>query len=162
MKFHILSASLVIAASTLLPMSSTAAPFNASEGFRVAQEQSEPGMRKRGRKGQQWMQELNLSSEQQQSIQAIKEKYKGQMQGDREKMRQLKTEMQQFMVNGSKDDIRTTHQQIQEYRQKKANARLEMMLEVRDVLTPEQREKMAELKEQRWQGRRGKRGQATR
>ncbi|MDJ0733681.1 MAG: Spy/CpxP family protein refolding chaperone [Nostocaceae cyanobacterium] len=165
MKFHILSASFLVAASTLLPISTIAAPFNnSSRDFRVAQQQTEGrpqfagrwGMR--GRKGQ-LMEQLNLSTEQQENIQKIREDYKQQMQSNRQKIRELKQEMRQLMVNASKDDIRKQHQKIQEHHQKLSDIRLEMKLAIRDELTLEQREKMAELKQQRWERRRGKREQ---
>lgn len=161
MKFPILSASLLIAASTLLPMSSVAAPFNSSEGFTVAQEQpSEFGGRRgmRGRKGR-LMQQLNLSTEQQENIKKIREEYKGKMQDDRQNMRQLKEEMSQLMANGTESQIRSKHGEIQSLKQKLSDTRLEMKLEIRSELTPEQRAQMAQFKQQYRQGRRrGSRG----
>ena len=56
--------------------------------------------------------------------------------------------------NASEEQLRKQHQNIQGLRQQLGNNRFETMLQVREILTPEQRTQMAELMEQK-RGRRG-------
>jgi Spy/CpxP family protein refolding chaperone len=56
--------------------------------------------------------------------------------------------------NANPDELRQQHQQIQTLHQQLGNQRFETMLQVREILTPEQRSQMAELIQQH-RGRRG-------
>lgn len=107
-------------------------------------------MGKRGKFGQgRVLEELNLSEQQQQQLEAIKQKYQGQFQPLRENMRTLRQELQTMMTGtASNNQIRAKHQQLAASRQQMENLRFESMLEMREVLTPEQRSKFGQLMEQ--------------
>ena len=63
--------------------------------------------------------------------------------------------MRSLLANdASEEQLRQQHQNIQGLRQQLGNNRFETMLQVREILTPEQRTQMAELIEQK-RGRRG-------
>ncbi len=91
-------------------------------------------------------QKLNLTSEQQQQMQVVKQKYKpemsslrGQIQAEREK---LATMMQ---GNQSDSSLRAQHQKIVNLDQQIHNLRFESMLEMRSVLNTQQRQEFAEM-----------------
>lgn len=112
----------------------------------------------RGQSLQQWAQQLNLSADQVQKIQSINEQYKSQLEQSRTAIRQARQQFQEMMEGNSATDaqIRDQHQQLQNLQQQAANARFEKMLAIRNVLSPEQRTKSAELMRQRrqeWRGR---------
>jgi len=96
------------------------------------------------------MQALNLTQEQQQSLQRIRQQSKPQMDQRKQALRQAHQELRQMMQGtASTDEIRAKHQQVQQLRQQMENLRFENMLAMREVLTPEQRTKFAELMQQR-------------
>jgi Spy/CpxP family protein refolding chaperone len=105
--------------------------------------------------------QLNLSAEQQQQIESIHEQRKASSEGLREQMRAAKEEMRSLQAsNASAEQMRQQHQKIQQLHQQMSDQRFETMLQVREVLTPEQQAKLAELKPERngeGQGR-GRRG----
>ena len=112
---------------------------------------------RRGRRGR-WLEELDLTPEQRDAIRAIrrearptKQDLRQQLQQERETMRSLLSDS-----NTSRDQLRSQHQTLMAARQQMANQRFEMMLDIREELTPEQRAKLAELKVQR-RGRHGRR-----
>ncbi|MEM6503504.1 MAG: Spy/CpxP family protein refolding chaperone [Cyanobacteria bacterium P01_C01_bin.89] len=115
----------------------------------------------RGRRGNGpgWLRELNLTEAQQTQMQAIKEKYRPQMEQQRAEGKAAKDQMRQLMSNPntSNDQLRSQHQKLQQLRQSKGNLRFESMLEMRTVLTPEQRQQMAQRMAER-EERRGGRG----
>ncbi|MEB3281794.1 MAG: Spy/CpxP family protein refolding chaperone [Lyngbya sp.] len=103
--------------------------------------------------------QLNLSAEQQQQIDSIKEQRKASSEGLREQMRAAMEEMRSLQAsNASADQLRQQHQKIQQLHQQMGNERFEIMLEIREVLTPEQRAQLAELKPERNGQERGGRG----
>ena len=59
--------------------------------------------------------------------------------------------------NASEDQLRSKHQEIANLRQQMGNIRFESMLEMRKILTAEQRQKLAQFLQQRRQGRGGNR-----
>lgn len=98
---------------------------------------------------------LDLTSEQSEKIEAIHEQAHSdnealyqEMRTNREAMRSL------FNSDASAAELRQQHQEIQALRQQLGSNRFETMLEVREILTPEQRTKMAELIEKH-HGKRG-------
>ena len=73
----------------------------------------------------------------------------------REELQQARDQMRSLMVaDTNSDELRQQHQQIQTLHQQLGTQRFETMLQVREVLTPEQRSQMAELMQQH-RGRRG-------
>ncbi|WP_013320472.1 Spy/CpxP family protein refolding chaperone [Gloeothece verrucosa] len=112
-----------------------------------------PGNR-RGQRGNfgpgRLLQQLGLSDQQQQKLEAIKQKYQGQLQPLRENMKTLREDLGTLMTGtASNQEIRAKHQQLVASRQKMENIRFESMLEMREILTPEQRSKLGQLMEQR-------------
>lgn len=125
----------------------------------VAQEASEtkkPNEEWRQKRKERFRQELNLTPEQTEQIDQIREQGKQAKQAMREEYRAAREKMQTLMASDASDnELREQHQILQNLRQKKGEARFENKLKIRQVLTPEQRTKMAELKKQR-KGRHGR------
>ncbi|NEO33536.1 MAG: Spy/CpxP family protein refolding chaperone [Symploca sp. SIO3C6] len=107
-----------------------------------------------------WLQELDLSAEQSERIQAIREQSRQEMESRYQQMQEAREQMQSLMTgNASREQLRQQHQRLQNLRQELGNQRFETMLDIREILTPQQRVQMAELAQQHrgnW-GRRGPR-----
>jgi periplasmic protein CpxP/Spy len=100
-----------------------------------------------------WLKELNLSRDQIQKIREIRDRYKDRMTQQRQATRQAQKELRDLMAgNASTDQIRQKHDQAQSLQQEFARTRVESMLAIREVLNPEQRQKLAERMKQRGQG----------
>ncbi len=119
-----------------------------------AQRSGEGPRRGRG-KTEKLIEELNLNDNQVQQLNAIRQKYRPQMQQLREQMQATRQELSQMMQgNTSTTDLRKKHQQVIDLDQKLHNLRFENMLAIREILTPEQRRQFAQLMEQRRANRR--------
>lgn len=95
--------------------------------------------------GMGWLRDLNLSQQQMQQIQQIRNRYKDQLQSDRNTLRQEQQRLRDLMAGNATDtDIRTQHQKVRDLRIKLADAQFNSMLEMRNVLTVEQRQKFAD------------------
>ncbi len=107
----------------------------------------------RGRETAEQLQErLNLSNEQMQLLSAIRQKYRPQMEQLREQMKAKGQELSEMMQgNASENDLRNKHQEMVTLRQKMGDLSFESMLEMREVLTTEQRQQFAQLMQQRRQ-----------
>ena len=166
--------SILLAASIILPAGSVAANQINTSSTRVTQTSimrsgkiaqaspDTPGF-KMGRPGKRGMakmfQELNLSTDQQERIKAIRQESKENNSSLRQEMRQAREEMGKLMASDTSDsELKQQHEKIQSLKQQLGTQRFETMLKIRQVLTPEQRTKMAELKQQRWENRRQARG----
>lgn len=96
------------------------------------------------------MDQLNLSQDQQQKLQAIQSQYKEQISQRKQALRQATQELRNLMAgNASTDQIRTKHREVQGLRQQLDDVSFESTLAMRDVLTPDQRSQWAKLMEQR-------------
>lgn len=103
--------------------------------------------------------ELNLSAEQKEKIKKIREENRDQMKKMREKMHAKMQEFRSKMASDASDgDIKEAHEEMQEMHEDMAEARLEKMLKVRAVLTPEQRKKFMALQEKKMKHMMGKHG----
>ncbi len=101
------------------------------------------------------LEQLNLTPEQSQQIEAIHERFHSDNETLYQEMRTNHQEMRSLLASdASEEQLRQQHQNIQGLRQQLGNNRFETMLQVREILTPEQRTQMAELMEQK-RGRRG-------
>ena len=90
-----------------------------------------------------WIQQLNLSPEQMQQMQAIRNQYK-------DRMSQAQQQLQDLMAgNASEDQILAQYNQVETLRQQLGRVRFESMLKMRQVLTPEQRRQFAERMQNR-------------
>ena len=96
------------------------------------------------------MEELNLTQEQQQQLQAIRSQYKDQISQQQDELRQASEELRSLMTSDADaNQIRPKHQQVQQLRQQLEALHFESMLAMREVLTPEQRQEFAQLMERR-------------
>lgn len=94
--------------------------------------------------------QLDLTPEQTEQIEAISERSKTDNQALVEQLQTNRQEMRSLLTNNaSAEELRTNHQDLQNLQQELGNNRFETMLEIREILTPEQRTQMAELMEQR-------------
>ena len=92
-----------------------------------------------------WIQQLNLTSEQTQRMQAISSKYRNQMDQPAQSLRQAQTELSQLIAGDATSDVlRQKHRQIESLRQQVGNFKFESLLEMREVLTPDQRRQLAQ------------------
>jgi Spy/CpxP family protein refolding chaperone len=100
-------------------------------------------------------QKLDLTAEQKQKMQIIKQKYQPEMS---RLVQQLQAEREKLatMMQGNQSDLglRNQHQQIISLDQKLHNLRFESMLEMRSVLTTAQRQQFAEMMDKRWANQR--------
>jgi protein CpxP len=110
----------------------------------------------RGHRGQFWstfLQELNLSQDQVQKIQDIRNQYKSQLAQPHQDLADANQKLRDLLVSGTAtdDEIRTQHSKVEALQQQLADAGFEQMLAIRAVLTPEQRQRAADLIQQRHQ-----------
>lgn len=120
---------------------------------------------KRGKKGgrgnriNKVLKQLDLTTEQSAQIETIKESSRASKESLGEQMRAEKQEMRSlFQSDASSAALTQQHQKLQNLRQQMSNNRFETMLQIREVLTSEQRAQMAELISQRGE----RRGQSER
>ncbi len=115
--------------------------------------------RPRGRnRGDQLQQALNLSDEQMQKLNEIQQNYRPQIQELAKQIQATYQEFNQMMQgNASEDEVRSKHKELAGLRQKMEDIRFESMLEMRTILTEEQRQKFAQFMQQRRQRRDGNR-----
>jgi periplasmic protein CpxP/Spy len=96
--------------------------------------------------------QLNLSADQKQKMQAVRDRYKDQISQRMQAMRQARQELETMMSGtANTSQIREKHRQIMGLRQQLEEVRFENMLAMREVLTSEQRSKLAQLMQQRRQ-----------
>ncbi|MBE9011397.1 Spy/CpxP family protein refolding chaperone [Pseudanabaenaceae cyanobacterium LEGE 13415] len=142
----------IVVASTIFVVVGSAAVLRAID-FRqsndvIAQAPSPSDRPGRGEMG--LLRELNLSPDQLNRIQQIRSRYRDQMKSDRDAARQAQQELRTLMAGSASDDqIREKFRQVKELRTKVADAQFNSMLEIRNVLTPEQRQRFAQRMEQR-------------
>jgi len=96
--------------------------------------------------------ELNLSPEQTRQIQAIRSRYKGQIEQRQQRSRQAQQQLRSLMAgDASAEQVRQQFRQVQAARQDLAEVQFNSFLEIRAILTPQQRRKFAEIMENRRQ-----------
>lgn len=97
-----------------------------------------------------WMERLDLTPEQTNSIQAIRDRYQPQIDSVRERMQQRRDTMHSVMgSNASEAEIRQQRQQMMQLRDEMSELRFNSMMEIREVLTEEQRAQVREWMEER-------------
>ncbi|MDY7015727.1 MAG: Spy/CpxP family protein refolding chaperone [Cyanobacteriota bacterium] len=156
MKWFTLSS--IAAVSLLLPLSTYAAQVNlgssrlpgaSTAAISETLAQQPPGDRpseERGGERGERLQQLNLTPEQTEQIRAIKEQARSANEGLREQMQSAREQMQSLMAgNASADRLRQQHNTIQTLHQQMSDRRFDTMLQVREILTPEQRAQLAEM-----------------
>lgn len=115
-----------------------------------------------GERGGRLMRALDLSAEQRMQIEGIRQRARSEGEGGREQMQALREEIQAGIDAGGYNETQV-RVQIESRSQLLVDSmlrRVRTQAEIAAVLTPEQRAKMAELREQRsGAGQRGQRGQ---
>ncbi len=96
------------------------------------------------------MKQLNLSSQQQEQLTAIRQKNQGTMKQMTEQLRKNQEELKVMMDgNASASTLTAKHDQVMSLRQQLEKLRFQSMLESREVLNPEQRKQFGQLMNQR-------------
>jgi Spy/CpxP family protein refolding chaperone len=96
------------------------------------------------------LERLNLTGAQKQQIASIRRKYSGQIYQLQETTQTAQEDLFEMMTgNESASDIRSKRQEFVELRQELGNVLFESMMEMRNVLTPEQRTQLKELMQER-------------
>lgn len=152
------------ATSLIVPTTVYAADFdfinsiNSDTSMKMTQARLKHGKRYgRGDRLEELQEQLDLSTEQRQRIEAIEQQSETETEGLHQQLREAKQQMQSLLSSeASTNELRQQHQQIQELHQQLEDSRFETRLQVREVLTPEQRTQLAELMQQRWE-RKGER-----
>ena len=94
--------------------------------------------------------ELGLTPEQAQKMQAILDRDKSQIQQRVQAMKQAQRELRNLMAgSASQEEVRAKYRQVESLRQEVDRLRFDSMLAVREILTLEQRKKMAERMDRR-------------
>lgn len=87
---------------------------------------------------------LDLTSEQQQQVQSIRSEYQPEAQSLQQELNQHRQELINLIdSDASESKIRSAHQKVMNKRQELGNLRFDSLLEIRKVLTPEQRSQWA-------------------
>lgn len=108
------------------------------------------------------IQELNLTSAQTQQLQTIQNQYQAQIAPRQQAVRQARQELFELMAGtASQSQIQAKHRQVETLQQQAAEVRLNRLLAMREVLTPQQRRQFAERMQNRWQNHKN-RGQGER
>lgn len=112
-----------------------------------------------GDRGPRWLQDLDLSPEQLEQMQAIRAQYDDQMRDQHDQLRTARDEMHELLKDPdtSTDRLRQQHAALQTLQQSLGDLRFESMLEMRELLTPAQRATLAERMDQRHGGNWGDR-----
>lgn len=92
-----------------------------------------------------WFKDLNLTPNQIQQIQAIRKQSRGKIAQKRQALRQAQQQLQALLAStASKQQVQDKYNQVRTLRQELADAQFENTLAIREILTPEQRQKFAE------------------
>ncbi len=130
----------------------------------LSQDQPQNQPIRRFNRGGKWgqgklIEQLNLTEDQKQKLSTIRQKYQDRLQSLREQIKTKHQELSNMMAgNASVAQIRSQHQEILNLREQMGNIRLESMLEMREVLTPEQRTEFSQLMQKHHQQFRQRRG----
>lgn len=108
------------------------------------------GQGRRQRRQGNIMGELDLTDAQKNQLQNIRNQYQPRLREKREALSEAYETLREMMSSDtSPSEVRRQHQQLQALRQEMSDLRFESLLELRDVLTSEQREQFAEFMEER-------------
>ncbi len=114
--------------------------------------QNEKPNRPAGREGG-LFEKLNLSADQKQKMQTVRDRYKEQVSQRMQAVRQARQELETMMSSPTANvsQMREKHRQIMGLRQQLEEVQFESTLAMREVLTPEQRTQLSQLMQQRRQ-----------
>lgn len=114
---------------------------------------------RRHRRGQRWMKELNLTDEQSEKIKEIRRSHRERVKSAREEMKATREALQSTMQSGaSNSELKSKHEAKINARNKFERSRFDQMLEIRSVLTPEQRKKFKGMRGEMRKGGKGRKG----
>jgi protein CpxP len=137
-----------VVAAVLITLGGAVAIANQPSLFSQSRNQSSTEQRAqdkdqdRGRDKQGWLKDLNLTPDQLQKIQVIRNQYKDQFSQQRQTAQQAQRELRDLMAgDASSEQIRQKYKQVQALKQQYANTRFNSMVDIREILTPEQRQK---------------------
>ena len=149
------------AASVLIPVGGVVLTQSVMHTATLAQstpanvEQKAPGDRGKRGWGDKWQEQLNLSADQKAQIKQIRDQERSSSEGLRQQMKAAAEKQKSLMTGSATDDqLRQQHREVQALRQQVGERHFDTMLKIRQVLTPEQRTKAAQLmQEHRGRGR---------
>lgn len=102
------------------------------------------------------LKKLDLTAEQQAKLKEIRVGQKDKIEAAHEKMKAARESLEHSLDNNASDtDIRKKHNDLQAARTQMEGLRFESLLQIRAILTPEQRKKFQDMKED-FKDRRGK------
>ena len=102
------------------------------------------------KRGMGWLRDLDLKPDQMQKIQAIRRQSRDQIDRQRQEIQQGQQELRSLMASdASVDQIREKYRQVKRVREELADQQFNSLLEMRQVLTPDQRRKFAERMQRR-------------
>ncbi len=94
------------------------------------------------------LKQLNLTPEQLQKLKAVRDRDQTQMRELGQKLRQVNKELQDLLAGTESNDvIRAKHTQVMDLKQELQNKHFERMLAMRDILTPQQRSQLREIRQ---------------
>ncbi len=107
----------------------------------------------RGGPGGGMLRDLNLSADQTQQLNQVREQFRARMQQQQAAIRNARQEMGRLMAgSASADQLRQQHSRLQAEMQKMGDLRFESMLAMREILTPAQRQQLAQRMQERGPG----------
>ncbi|WP_299490071.1 Spy/CpxP family protein refolding chaperone [Acaryochloris sp. IP29b_bin.137] len=102
--------------------------------------------------------DLQLSRQQRQAIRAIRQQYGSQTREKAQLLRQTRKELKAMIASEAAEaEIRAQFQTLEQLTQENLKLRFENMMAIRDVLTPDQRQQLAQKLAERRQQRRQRR-----
>ncbi|MDG2990333.1 Spy/CpxP family protein refolding chaperone [Candidatus Synechococcus calcipolaris G9] len=97
-----------------------------------------------------WMAALKVTPAQAESMIAVQAKYKPMVQEMQTELNQAEESLENLLVTGaSNDEIRTQHEKVLDLKKKIDMTRLESALEIKEILTLEQRQMLSTMTRQR-------------
>ena len=94
------------------------------------------------------LKQLDLTAEQQAKLKEIRAGQKDKIKTAHEKMKAARESLEHSLDNNTSDiDIRKKHNDLQAARTQMENLRFESLLQIRAILTPEQRKKFQDMKD---------------
>ena len=100
------------------------------------------------------LERLNATPEQKQKMQDIRAQYQDRISQHQQQVRQTQQQLQQLLSsNAPETEIRQKYDELIRLKQEMSKLQFEIILQVREVLTPEQRRQFADIMEQRRRNR---------
>ncbi|MDB2447045.1 Spy/CpxP family protein refolding chaperone [bacterium] len=137
---------LLLSTALLLPVSMTAQAQMNHEGSEMHEKKGKRGGKHGGKKGfMKKLKALNLSAEQLEQLKAIKKEKKSSKEAhkaSRQEMKNLKEKLRLALKGSqSQSEVKAINDEIKKLHSKRQDERFNMMLKIREILTPEQRAK---------------------